>query len=201
MKVSGDLAENTITGEFADGSAVHVAFRGKGNRLEIGPNVLFKGGTINFRGSGQSVRIAGDNVIMGEIHLSGNGSQVEIGHGTKTNSGLWMNLGEADDRVQIGNDCLFANVRFRTSDSHPIYDDETGERINHSKPIRVGNRVWIAEDVLILKGSVIHDGAAIGARSLVAGEIPAKCIAVGVPARVVRKNIRWEEKFSSPARI
>ncbi|MBO1081600.1 acyltransferase [Roseomonas haemaphysalidis] len=195
MNVTGDTGQNMVIGEFAEGSAAQVVFRGKGGVLEIGPNVIFRSGTINFRGDGQRVVLGGDNVLLGEIHLSGNSSQVEIGRGTKMNSAVWMNLGEANDRVTIGQDCLFANVRFRTSDSHPIYDDTNGERINPSKPITVGNKVWIAEDVLILKGAIIEDGSAIGARSLVAGRIPSKCIAVGSPAKVVRQNIRWEEKF------
>ncbi len=195
INVTGDAAENQVIGEFAPGSAVNVVFRGKGGVLEIGPNVAYRSGTINFRGNGQRVVLHGDNVLLGEINLSGNGSQVTIGRGTKMNSSVWMNLGEPDDRVTIGEDCLFANVRFRTSDSHPIYDDDSGERINPSRPIVIGNRVWIAEDVLILKGAVVEDGSAIGARSLVAGHVPGKCIAVGVPARVVRRNIRWDEKF------
>jgi acetyltransferase-like isoleucine patch superfamily enzyme len=199
MNIIGSTEKNTITGAFLDGSNVNVQFRGVDNTLHIGPNVSFKSGTINFRGNKQTVYLAGNNVLLGELNLSGDRSRISIGAGTKANSAIWMNLGEPDDSVEIGENCLFANVRFRTSDSHPIYDDASGARINPSRPIKLGNRVWIAEDVLILKGAVIEDGSAIGARSLVAGTIPPKCIAVGVPARVVRENIRWEEKFPRQA--
>lgn len=37
----------------------------------------------------------------------------------------------------------------------------------------------------------IDDGSIIGARSLVKSKIPNNCIAVGVPARVVRRNVAW----------
>jgi acetyltransferase-like isoleucine patch superfamily enzyme len=106
-----------------------------------------------------------------------------------------MNLGEAGDEVVIGDDCLFASVKFRTSDSHPLFDATTGERFNQSAPIHIGDRVWMAEDVLVLKGAKIGSGTAVGARALVIGELPENCVAVGMPARAVRQNIRWAEKF------
>ncbi|MHB0704740.1 acyltransferase [Roseomonas mucosa] len=195
MNISGHKDRNLVVGTFESDSAVTVQFSGTDNELTIGPNVIFRSGIINFRGHGQKVHLMGNNVLQGEIHLSGHRSKVIVGQGTKVNSAIWMNLGEADDIIEIGDNCLFANVRFRTSDSHPIYDQNSGDRINHSRPIKIGNKVWIAEDVLILKGAHVRDGSAIGARSLVAGDIPENCIAVGVPARVVRHGIRWEEKF------
>lgn len=51
-------------------------------------------------------------------------------------------------------------------------------------PIRIGEDVWIAAGCKILKGSVINDGAIIGAGSVVKGMIPKNGIAVGVPAKV-----------------
>ena len=195
MDTAGSKEKNLVTGAFLEGSNVNVQFRGINNQLHIGPNVLFRSGTINFRGNNQIVRLDGDNILLGELHLSGDRSEIHVGSGTKCNSPIWMNLGEPDDKVSIGQNCLFANVRFRTSDSHPIYDEATDQRINPSKSITLGDRVWVAEDVLILKGAVIEAGSAVGARSLVVGHIPGKCIAVGVPAKVVRQNIRWEEKF------
>ncbi|WP_186374019.1 acyltransferase [Roseomonas gilardii] len=191
----GNLKHNQIQGSFDSESKVTVNFRGENNVLWIGDNVNFRTGVINFRGSNQEVRLEGNNMLLGELHLSGNNSKIRIGKGTKSNSPIWMNLGEMDDTVDIGEGCLFANVRFRTSDSHPIYDNVTGSRINHSKPIKIGNQVWIAEDVLILKGACVGDGCVIGARSLVTGKIPDRCIATGIPAKVIRQNIRWSEKF------
>ena len=42
----------------------------------------------------------------------------------------------------------------------------------------------IAAGCKILKGTIIRDGAVIGAQSLVKGEIPENAIAVGIPAKV-----------------
>ena len=46
--------------------------------------------------------------------------------------------------------------------------------------------MWIAAGCKILRGAQIHDGAVIGAASLVKGEIPSNAIAVGVPAKVIK---------------
>lgn len=55
-------------------------------------------------------------------------------------------------------------------------------------PISIGNNVWLAANVTVLKGSHIADGAVIGAKGLVKGEIPPNSIAVGVPAKVIKER-------------
>ena len=61
---------------------------------------------------------------------------------------------------------------------HPVMPDE----------IKVGNDVWIGAGTTLLGGAEIGDGAVIGAFSLVAGKIPPYSIAVGHPAKVIRKR-------------
>ena len=52
----------------------------------------------------------------------------------------------------------------------------------------VGNDVWIGQDVTIMPGVHIGDGAVIAAHSVVAGTVPAYCIAGGNPCKVIRKR-------------
>lgn len=52
----------------------------------------------------------------------------------------------------------------------------------------IGNDVWLGYDALILPGVSIGDGAVIGARSVVAGDIPPYAIAAGNPARVIKQR-------------
>lgn len=56
-------------------------------------------------------------------------------------------------------------------------------------PIKIENHVWIGENVVVLKGVTIGAYAVIGANSIVITDIPAGGIAVGNPARVIRKRI------------
>ena len=51
----------------------------------------------------------------------------------------------------------------------------------------IGNDVWIGYEAVILAGVTIGDGTTIGAGSVVVGDIPAHCVAVGNPCRVVKK--------------
>jgi maltose O-acetyltransferase len=56
--------------------------------------------------------------------------------------------------------------------------------------VRIGNNVWIGTGVIIL-GANIGDGSIIGAGSVVTSEVPAKVVAAGNPARVVREDASW----------
>ncbi len=52
----------------------------------------------------------------------------------------------------------------------------------------VGNDVWIGQNVTVMPGVHIGDGAIIGANSVVAKDIPPYTIAVGNPCRVIKKR-------------
>lgn len=52
----------------------------------------------------------------------------------------------------------------------------------------IGNDVWIGREAKILPGVKVGDGAIIGAYAVVAKDVPAYCVAVGNPARVVKKR-------------
>ncbi len=53
--------------------------------------------------------------------------------------------------------------------------------------VKIGKNVWIGSDCTILPGVEIGDGAVIGAGSVVAKNVPPETVAVGNPARAVRK--------------
>lgn len=53
-------------------------------------------------------------------------------------------------------------------------------------PIYIGDDVWIAQNVTVLKGTTIHDGAVIGAKALVKGDVPQNAICVGVPSKIIK---------------
>ena len=92
--------------------------------------------------------------------------------------------------ITIGGDCAISdNVQILDSDFHPI--TENGKMSTISKPVHIGNHVWIGRSAIILKGVTVGDGAIVGGGSIVTQDIPAKCLAVGNPARVIKENVEW----------
>ncbi len=91
-----------------------------------------------------------------------------------------------ESRIEIGEGVAIApNVLIRDCDSHSI------SGVINKKPINIGNHVWIGSNAIILKGVKIGDGSVIGVGSVVTKDVPAHCIAVGNPAKIIRENIEW----------
>ena len=91
--------------------------------------------------------------------------------------------------IKIGNNVAISKgVIIRDSDNHEI--GENGEDI--SKPIEIGDNVWIGLRAIILKGVKIGNGSIIAAGALVNRDVPANCLAAGVPAKIIKENISWK---------
>ncbi len=100
--------------------------------------------------------------------------------------------------VSIGDDVMLASEnQIRADDGHAIYDVRTNKRVNTSRDIVIGNHVWLAYQACVLGGARIGDGTVVGFRSLVTSKLPNNVIAVGTPAKVVRRDIAWERPHLS----
>lgn len=97
-------------------------------------------------------------------------------------------------KVTIGDNALLGwNVNIRDSDGHDIFNLNNPNIITNTlKPVTIGEHVWIAANVDILKGSSIPDNCIIGYNSCVTKKFVDKnCIIGGYPAKVVKENVNW----------
>jgi len=93
------------------------------------------------------------------------------------------------EQIIIGNDCAIADyVVIMDTDFHEILSPN----YKSTKPIKIGNHVWIGNGCKIFKGVNIDDGAVIGGGSIVVKNIPKKTMAAGNPAKVIRENVEWK---------
>ena len=109
------------------------------------------------------------------------GRNVHIGKNVFINSGChFQDQGGIyiSDNALIGHNVVLATI------NHALAPHD---RRNLYAPIHIGENVWIGSNATILQGVTIGDGSVIGAGSVVTKSIPENSIAVGVPAKVIRK--------------
>ena len=119
-----------------------------------------------------------------DVMLFGDGL-IEIGDNVDIGNGTIIYASKAGGGVKIGNNTSIAAQCYIIDMDHGIHAGKLiRDQENTVSPIQIMKDVWIAAGCKILKGSIIHDGAIIGAASLVKGEIPENAIAFGCPAKV-----------------
>ena len=89
--------------------------------------------------------------------------------------------------VHIGNSCMIGPNTLITTVGHPLNKQGRRERIGISKPVTIGDDVWIGGNVTILPGVHIGNNVIIAAGAVVTGDIPDNCVAGGIPARKIKE--------------
>jgi maltose O-acetyltransferase len=112
------------------------------------------------------------------------GYQIHIGARTFVN----FNLVALDvARITIGQDVQIGpNVQLVTA-THPVDPEARRAKIEGCKPIAIGDNVWLGAGAIVCPGVSIGDNTVIGAGAVVVRDQPANVVAVGNPARIVRR--------------
>lgn len=123
---------------------------------------------------GSSVRLRMPLVIYHPECISF-GNRVDVGENVVIRGG---------GGISIGNDVLIAAGAALVSEGHPVNPPRWGRNV--SKPIRIGNEVWIGANAVVLPGVTIGDGSIVAAGAVVSCDVPDNVVVAGVPARVIR---------------
>lgn len=151
-------------------------------RKKVKPCTLWLGEKSVFHCKGSFTMYEGAAVVILDEGI------LEVGSYSYMNESLI----QCATHISIGDGCAIAGgVLIQDTDFHPILD-ENGVPKCYSKPIKIGNHVWICANAIILKGVNIGDGAIIAAGAVVTKDVPAYCLVAGNPARVIRENINWK---------
>ena len=160
------VLENTKTLKLVN---TKIYIKGQNNTLHIKNNVNIRNSFIEIIGDHCSI-VIGDNCTIGnECYLS---------------------VKEDHIKLRIDNDCMLSrNVKLMTSDGHPIYCN--GKIINVAKNITIHKKVWLGDNVTILKGVEIGNNSVVGINSVLTKSIPSHSIAAGNPAKVIKQEVSW----------
>ena len=128
---------------------------------------------------------------MINVFMKGNGCKITVGRGSLIDESTSIVLMGQGNRVEIGEECMFAEkVEIWASDTHLITDLQ-GNPLNPSKPVVIGKHVWLGKGVNVMKGVTIGEHTTVGLGSIVTKDLPPHCIAAGSPAKVVRTGTDW----------
>lgn len=139
--------------------------------------------TFNSRNFGYHVNMFSSVKLMADR----NGAKIKVGNHTRIHGSCL----HAYELIEIGSRCLIAaNCQIMDSNGHEISEVNVSNRINTtsgSKPIIIGDDVWIGTGSIILPGVNIGNGSVISAGSVVTKSVPEMCLVGGNPAKVIRR--------------
>lgn len=131
-------------------------------------------------------------IISGSVRAEP-GVTIRVGKGAVLEFGGKINLTAnssiiCEKQISFGNHVKIGwESQIMDSDFHSL----VREGYMKTLPIHVGNDVWIGNRVSILKGVTIGDGSVVAAGAVVNRDVPAHSLVAGVPARLVRSDVKW----------
>ncbi len=144
------------------------------SRIVIGDNCQFRSGaTSNLIGINHRCILSTHRA--GAVLKIGNGSGLS---GTTIGCATSIELGE---QVMVGANSVITDFDWHSLDP---YHRNDGEIL--SRPIYIGDRVWIGANCIVLKGVTIGENTIVGAGSVVSSSLPANMICAGNPCKPIK---------------
>ena len=115
---------------------------------------------------------------------------ISFGHAVCMNNNVHLgciNSIKIGDRVLIGSNVLITDHMHGDTDPISILVPPNERPLVTRGPVSIGDDVWIGDNVVIMPNVIIGVGAVIGAGSVVTKNIPPGVVAVGAPARIIKR--------------
>jgi len=120
--------------------------------------------------------------VLGRIKVY-SPSNIFVGKNSTLNEGVLLN---ARDKIKIG-DYVHISPYCIINTGGLDYSKTMGDRKHISKPIIIEDGVWIGSGVIINPGVIVKRNSVVGAGSVVSSSISEDSVAVGVPAKIIKK--------------
>jgi acetyltransferase-like isoleucine patch superfamily enzyme len=181
--------------------------RGMGENVKIGagvkivnPHLISLGSNVRIRDGVSLIARDGSEIVLRDnarledrvyLDTEGAGGFIHVGRSVYIGTGTTL-FGHKG--LTIGDHTLLAQNITLTPYSHIFEDPDTNiiKQGGHSRHVTIGRDVYVGMGVSILYSGDIGDGSVIGAGSTVVKPIPPYSVAVGCPARVIRKRGKAE---------
>lgn len=191
---------------------------GENNEVVLGKNIRLEGHITgcnnkiiigNSRRESQlEIKVTGNNntIIIEEIfqakklqihignHVPANKVQVKIGRFFSVEGNSRFLLPNSGSSLTIGDSCMLSNnITVRLGDSpHLIFDSLTGEYLDVSANVTIGDHVWVGENVYMTKRAAVASESIVAACSVVTKAFDDMNVVIaGNPAKVARRNVQW----------
>jgi acetyltransferase-like isoleucine patch superfamily enzyme len=149
---------------------------------------------------GEAAIFIGDGCIIGPYAtLSAGVSPEHVHDGAIVTIGDRCVIGKGSgivghERVEIGDDVWTGHYVYVTDANHGYVDPDqpVGRQFAAPRPVRIGSGSWLGHGALVLGGATIGEHVVVGAGAVVTGDLPDYSVAVGNPARVIRRYVTGE---------
>jgi len=173
----------------------NIKIYGNNNRIIFEPYGINRltNAKIYILGNNNLIKIGYKNIMLSaDLYIEDDNNEISFGDKCSILGFTHVACIEGKS-IKFGDGCIFStDVIFRVGDSHSILDSVTGERINPSKSINIGDRVWFGHNTKILKGVSLKNDSIVATGAIVTKSFDdTNIIIAGNPAKVVKTNIKW----------
>lgn len=137
----------------------------------------------------RNIKIGNGCIIYPDVTFFGDGL-ITIGDNVSIGQGCIIYSSKNNGGISIGDNTLIGAYSYIIDSDHGIAKNQLiRQQKNTVLKVIIGNDCWIGTGCKILKGSIINDGAIIGASSLVKSKIQSNTISVGIPVKFLKDRI------------